>query len=54
MLDWNHNGGYDAFDTAADMMILDEMDKGSSGSSKAYSHRDNSSVKPENKSNEVS
>ena len=27
MHDWNYNGDYDAFDTATDMMILDDMDQ---------------------------
>ena len=53
MLDWNHNGRYDAFDAETDMMILDEMDKASSGSSKVYSSYADSSVKLENKSNEA-
>jgi len=27
MLDWNNNGGRDAFDMAMDMMVLDEFER---------------------------
>ena len=53
MYDWNHNGEYDAFDTATDMMLLDEMDKALSNNSKAYSHYTDSSAKSVNQNDEA-
>lgn len=53
MYDWNHNGEYDVFDMATDMMLLDEMNKASSSTSKVYSHYTDSSVKPVNQNGEA-
>ena len=41
MVDWNHNGERDAFDFAMDMMVMEEMERGSS--SKKNTYRSNSS-----------
>ena len=34
MMDWNHNGSYDAFDSATDYMLSGDMDSSASGSAK--------------------
>lgn len=34
MMDWNHNGSYDAFDSATDYMLSEDMDSSASSSAK--------------------
>ncbi|MBR2627620.1 MAG: hypothetical protein IKD30_05090 [Peptococcaceae bacterium] len=46
MLDWNGNGSYDAFDSATDYMLSNDMDNDSSGSSVGRSYDAYGSEKP--------
>ena len=37
-MDWNHNGSYDAFDSATDYMLLEDCNRDSSGDSVLGEH----------------
>ena len=47
MLDWNHNGSYDAFDSATDYMLSGDMDSSASGSAKYAANQKDKPVLPQ-------
>ena len=49
MMDWNHNGSYDAFDSATDYMLSEDMDGNASGSAKYAANQKENPVPPQEK-----
>ena len=47
MMDWNHNGSYDAFDSATDYMLSGDMDSSASGSAKYAANQKDKPVLPQ-------
>ena len=47
MMDWNHNGSYDAFDSATDYMLSEDMDSSASGSAKYAANQKDKPVLPQ-------
>ena len=47
MMDWNHNGSYDAFDSATDYMLSGDMDSSASGSAKYAVNQKDKPVPPQ-------
>ena len=47
MMDWNHNGSYDAFDSATDYMLSGDMDSSASGSAKYAANQKDKPVPPQ-------
>ena len=47
MMDWNHNGSYDAFDRATDYMLSGDMDSSASGSAKYAANQKDKPVPPQ-------